>query len=109
MKKLALLLLVLPIPAFASDFSDLRMQQAAEARTVCVGKNIAPESPNYASCVNGYLQSRYGWRVVRLSDGSLGAAQVGAGGPPASINNTDSIANNNAGLAGFSTSRPPSR
>jgi len=89
MKKLALLFLVLPIPAFASDLSDLKMQQATEARTVCVGKNIAPESKSYADCVNDFLQSRYRWKVVRLADGSLGSFPAGSfsPGPPASVNN----------------------
>ena len=73
MRKLALLLLILPIPAIASGLSDLKMHQAAEARTVCEGRNIAPDSRDYRSCVNDYLQSRYGWRVLASRDGSLHA------------------------------------
>ena len=77
MKKLALLFLVLPIPAFASDLSDLRLHQAAEARTVCAGRDIAPESPDYAGCINDYLKSRYGWWVGMWPDGSLRAISSG--------------------------------
>jgi hypothetical protein len=89
MKKLALLLLVLPIPAFASDVSDLRMQQAAEAKTVCTERNIGQESPNYAGCVNNYLQYRYGWKIGMRRDGSLHAVPVGSM-PSAQDNNTSS-------------------
>ena len=73
MKKLALLLLILPIPAFASDLSDLKMQQAAKARAVCEERNITPNNQDYRGCVNDYLQSRYGWRVLASRDGSLHA------------------------------------
>jgi hypothetical protein len=74
MKKLALLFLVLPVPALASQSLDqVRMQQASEARTYCMGRNIGQQSPHYAGCVNDYLQSRYGWRVLASRDGSLQA------------------------------------
>ena len=74
MKKLALLFVLLPFPAVASQSLDqVRLQQAAEARTVCMGRNMGEQSPRYAGCVNDYLQSRYGWRVLASRDGSLQA------------------------------------
>jgi hypothetical protein len=71
MKKLALLVLVLPLPAFASDITGQRMQQATEARTFCTTRNQGPESRSYMECINTYLQSRYGWRVRVQRDGSF--------------------------------------
>ena len=73
MKKLALLFLVLPIPAFASTATDqLRLQQAGEARTVCTANDQGPGTAQYGRCVNTFLQNHYGWQVVQRLDGSLG-------------------------------------
>lgn len=82
MKKLALLFLVLPLPAYAaSDAGQLRLHQAAEARTVCEAKNEGPSSSRYGACVNYYLQTHYGWQVARRRDGSLGVATFTHGVP----------------------------
>jgi hypothetical protein len=73
MKKLALLFLVLPIPALASPATDqLRLRQAAEARTVCTANDQGPGTPQYGRCVNMFLKYHYGWEVVQRRDGSLG-------------------------------------
>ena len=75
MKKLALLFLVLPLPAYAASQADeLRLHQATEARTFCEAKKEGPFNSRYGDCVNYYLQSHYGWQVVQRPDGSLGAA-----------------------------------
>ena len=82
MKMFALLLLVLPLPAFASDATDqLRLQQAGEARAACTAQNQGPSSSLYGRCVNAYLKSHYGWRVAVRPDGSLGV-HVPDGGLP---------------------------
>src|SRR5215469_2752571 len=84
MKKLALLFLVLPLPAFASPAIDqLHMQQANEARTVCTTKHQGPDTRDYMWCVNDYLMSQYGWRVVLRGDGSLRADTSGSWSPTA--------------------------
>ena len=77
MKKLALLFLVLPLPAYAAGShtaDELRLQQASEARAYCESQNQGPSDSHYGDCVNYYLQSHYGWQVVRHRDGSLGVA-----------------------------------
>ena len=68
---------------------QLRLQQAAEARADCTAHNQGPESREYANCVNGYLGSRYGWRVQARRDGSLHAVQIDQM-PPARGNDTPS-------------------
>ena len=51
---------------------QLRLQQAAEARTFCTDNKKGPGSGGYGNCVNTYLQSHFGWQVVERPDGSLG-------------------------------------
>jgi hypothetical protein len=51
---------------------QLRLRQAAEARTFCTDNKEGPGSGGYGNCVNTYLQSHYGWQVVERPDGSLG-------------------------------------
>ena len=83
MKKLALLFLGLPLPAYAAsaqsaDLDQLLLQQASEARAYCEANNDGPSSGRYWYCVNHYLQAHYGWQVAQRPDGSLG---VRAGSP----------------------------
>jgi hypothetical protein len=77
MKKLALLFLALPLPAYAtsaqpSDLDQLLLQQASEARAYCAANNDGPSTARYGNCVNRYLQAHYHWQVVPRSDGGLG-------------------------------------
>ena len=73
MKKLALLFLALPLAACATpkDVGQLRLAQAAEARSACTAENKGPSDPHYGQCVNAYLESHYRWQVMRQPDGSL--------------------------------------
>ena len=77
MKKLALLFLVLPLPATAAsslqpDQDQLLFQQASEARAYCEANNDGPTTGRYGSCVNHYLKSHYGWQVAAGPNGTLG-------------------------------------
>ena len=70
MKKLALLLLALPLAACAIPTPEqqrarLNATQLAQAETACSDK------PDYWHCVNNFTHQRYGMHVVRLSDGSV--------------------------------------
>ncbi|HXS08204.1 MAG TPA: hypothetical protein VN723_15540 [Rhizomicrobium sp.] len=81
MKKLALLLAVLPLAACAT--SQDRLAQASEAKTTCTANHEGPTDPHYTRCVNQYLQAHYGWQVVTLRDGSLGISHHHYVGTPA--------------------------
>jgi hypothetical protein len=71
-KKLALLFLILPISACASQSTDqLRVSQAIEARNACTAQDKGPASPDYGPCINTYLFSHYRWQVGTNPDGSL--------------------------------------
>jgi hypothetical protein len=93
-------------PVAEPTTDQLRFQQTVEARTACTNKDQGPGSLGYLGCVNGYLQDRFGWRIVARPDGSLraaGAAYPGGssagsiGGhdfnpsPPAYVPNTGGI------------------
>jgi hypothetical protein len=79
MKKFALLFLVLPLAACAAPITDAQMQQATEARASCANQHILNDNPVYIACVNGYLQSHYGWIAVAKLDGSLQPETAGHG------------------------------
>ena len=77
MKKLALLFLILSIPAYAADAQPPEqdqplLKQAREARAFCEAKNDGPGTGSYEYCVNTYLKAHYGWQVGTAPDGSLG-------------------------------------
>jgi len=73
MKKLALLLLVLPVPAFASGIDQAHAQQAIEAKNYCTNRNIPPSDAHFGRCVNGYLLPHYHWQLISYPDGKLSA------------------------------------
>ena len=81
MKKLALLLFVLPLAGCAT--AQDRLAQACEARTTCTANHHGPTDPDYARCVNVYLQAHYGWQAVTLRNGSLGVSHYHYVGTPA--------------------------
>ena len=97
MRKLALLFLVLPIPALATPTTDLRMHQAAEARADCTAHNQGPESRHYAACVNSYLSAHYGWRVAIWRDGSFHVQPDGLMWAPAGSPLGSSVNGSNSG------------
>ena len=104
MKKLALLFLVLPLAACA-QLSDAQMQQATEARTSCADQHILNDNPAYLPCVNGYLQSHYGWTAMATVYGSLypEAVRDGHAGPVYSsvgFGNSDSNTSNQENFNG---------
>lgn len=73
MKKLALLLLALPVAACATppETSPLRLKQFADAKTGCATEyNVGASSPYYWRCVNALL-SRHRWQAAQNPDGSL--------------------------------------
>jgi hypothetical protein len=85
MKKLALLLLALPLAACTSPMTaQERSAQVAEARNVCTqdpeGQVPGPVDP---VCVNGYLQSHYGYQLVTQPDGSIAVLHRHYPGTPA--------------------------
>jgi hypothetical protein len=85
MKKLALLLLTLPLAACASPMtSKERSAQVAEARNVCT-HDPEGEIPDTLDpqCVNKYLQSHYGYQLVTQPDGSLAVWHYHYVGTPA--------------------------
>ena len=98
MKKLALLFVLLPLPAFAVPLSDLRLHQASEAESHCTRESLDPESRAFGQCMNQYLGFHYGWRIARGHDGSLHAASRQA---PGGYNAAGSI-----GGSGVNTSPP---
>ena len=71
MKKLALSLLVLPLAACATEPSQYREKQFAEAKVDCANNyDVGASSPYYLQCVNAQL-SHHGWRAALNPDGSL--------------------------------------
>ena len=81
LKKLVFLLLLLPLAGCAT--AQDRLVQAGEAKSHCAANSQDPAAPDYARCVNLYLQSHYGWQVVTLRDGSLGVSHYHYVGTPA--------------------------
>jgi hypothetical protein len=82
MKKLALLLLALPLAACTTP--QERSAQVAEAVKVCTGdpEGQIPD-PLDPRCVNGFLQSHYGYQLVTQPDGSLAVWHYHYVGTPA--------------------------
>lgn len=78
MKKLALLLLAVPLAACATptppapstpeQSARLKTTQLAQALSACSDK---PVDRDYWRCVNNFTSQRYGWHVERLNDGSV--------------------------------------
>ena len=98
MKKLALLFLVLPLPAFAESASapettvtptnsliarpyaaepasKRALEQIATAETHCRASGVGPSDAHYSNCVTGYLQEQYGITLARGADGTLVVAR----------------------------------
>ena len=79
MKKLALLFLILPLPAFAESATARvavpppkeTIAHIAKAESHCRANDIGPSDSHYTKCVNGYLQEQYGITLSRAADGSL--------------------------------------
>ncbi len=82
MKKLALLFLILPLPAFAESATARvavpppkeTIAHIAKAESHCRANDIGPSDSHYTKCVNGYLQEQYGITLSRAADGSLRVA-----------------------------------
>ena len=74
MKRLALLLMALALSACAT--SPEKTAQLAEAKSNCAASTKGPSDPRYTPCVNGYLQSHYGWHPVTAHDRSAGETPV---------------------------------
>ena len=99
MKKLALLLLALPLAACATPtpqqnseqvppnsligrdyvqihrpLSKVAMGWIAKATSHCLALDVSPSDPHYGQCVNDYLRYHYGVAFLRNSDGSLRVA-----------------------------------
>jgi|ERR1700722_11593817 hypothetical protein len=79
MKKLVLLLVVLPLPAFAASatapagfpLSKETAAHIARAESYCRANDIGPPDLHYTRCVVGYLEDQYGITIGRAADGSL--------------------------------------
>lgn len=73
MKKLVLLLLLLPLAACTSPLTSQELSaQVAQARNVCTNdpEGQIPDQLDPV-CVNSYLQSHFGYQLVTQPDGSL--------------------------------------
>lgn len=73
MTKLALVapaLLALPLALSACATSPQKTAELAEAKSNCTAN--AKADPDYAGCVNNYLQSHYGWHPAAVRDRSVG-------------------------------------
>jgi len=94
MKKLALLFLILPLPAFAESMASRvavpppkeTMAHIAKAESHCRANDIGPSDSHYTKCVNGYLQEQYGITLSRAADGSLIVASYREGAAPPGLN-----------------------
>ena len=77
MKKLALLLLALPLAACATpqQVAQMREEQYTTAQAHCRADNLNPSDPKYGPCVSGYLLSEYGVALYRADDGTLKVAR----------------------------------
>jgi hypothetical protein len=85
MKKLALLLLGLPLAACTSPMTaQERTAQVAKAVNACTDdpEGQIPDQLDPV-CVNNYLQAHYGYQVVTQPDGSLAVAHRHYPGTPA--------------------------
>lgn len=79
MKKLALLFLVLPLPAFAESATarvgaplpQHTIAYIAKAESHCRANDTGPSDSHYTRCVNAYLQEQHGITLSRAADGSL--------------------------------------
>ena len=108
MKKLALLFLILPLPALAASAkppvgfppSEKALRYIAKAETYCRANDRGPTDSRYTRCVNGYLQDTYGITLGRDAAGSLRVAKYPGNGWPAQ-DATSAFTNN------FSTTPPP--
>jgi hypothetical protein len=81
-KRLALLLLALPLAACAIPTPEQRAQlkanQLADAETTCAARDVGPSDPRHLRCVNFSLR-KYGMAANPLDNGSL--VLVNAGPP----------------------------
>jgi hypothetical protein len=76
MKKLASLLLALPLAACATpqQVSQMREKQYMTAEVHCRADNVGP-SVQYGKCIKEYLQDEYGVALYRAPDGTLKVAR----------------------------------
>lgn len=72
MKKLALLLFVLPLAACTTgqQVEQLRSSQFADAKEACTAGDNGPSDQSYWRCVNAHL-IEHGWQAKPEADGSL--------------------------------------
>jgi hypothetical protein len=76
MKKLALLLLALPLAACATpqQVSQMRETQYTTAEAHCRADNVGPSAQD-GKCIKEYLQNEYGVALYRAPDGTLKVAR----------------------------------
>jgi hypothetical protein len=77
MKKLALLLLALPLAACATpqQVSQMREKQYMTAEAHCRANDSGPSDPQYGKCIKEYLQDEYRVALYRAPDGTLKVAR----------------------------------
>jgi hypothetical protein len=77
MKKLALLLLALPLAACATpqQVSQMREKQYMTAEAHCRANDSGPSDPQYGKCIKEYLQDEYRVALYRTPDGTLKVAR----------------------------------
>jgi hypothetical protein len=80
MKKLALLLLALPLTACAHN--QLLSDALVQAKVYCEIGGVYPNDSRYPGCLNRFAGEHYDMQLHRLSDGSLTFVPL-PGGPAA--------------------------
>ena len=78
MKALALMLLLLPLAAWAvpQDSSPVVATQFATAAATCTADHVTPADPKWGRCVNLYLQINYGYQLMPFANHLLAMVRV---------------------------------